>query len=61
MKTYEFVIVGILGIVAVVTGIWLFKALIGLIIPIAIVGGVGYVLYRSLRRRSLPWRRRRPL
>lgn len=61
MKTYEFVVVAILGIVVVGGAFWLFKALLGLIVPIAIVGGVGYIVYRSLRRKSLPGSRRRSL
>lgn len=65
MKTHEVVVIGLLGIVAVGVGIWLLKALLGVLasiaLPLAIVGGVGYVIYRSVRRRALPGSRRRSL
>jgi hypothetical protein len=65
MKFSEIVVVGLVGLVLVMVGWWALKALVGAILgvalPLAVVGAVGYVAYRMVRRRSLPWRRSRPL
>lgn len=65
MKFSEIVVVGLVGLVLVLVGWWALKVVLGTLlsvaVPLAVVGGVAYVGYRLLRRRSLPWRRSRPL
>jgi O-antigen/teichoic acid export membrane protein len=65
MKLSEIVVVGLVGLVVVFGGFWLLKTAIGMIwglaVPAAVIFAVGYVVYRLVRRRSLPWRRSRPL
>lgn len=65
MRFSEIVVMALVGLVVVVVGWWALKALVGalfgVLLPLAVVGGIGYVAFRMVRRRSLPWRRSRPL
>ncbi len=54
----------ILGVLACVAGLWLFGkmlAIINFLLPVIVIAGIGYVVYRFSSSKALPGSSRKPL